>query len=145
MDDLNEQREKRGIDEKRLLSLFASKEKERQQSFDSALIQEFILDYQFDTDALILSTKLTEWHNNKSASKKQKKVIMEMLQSLWRMQTYKETLKIISKGAVSHYVEVKRENNNLRKQTLADSKTIKAMKNEIDYYGREAEKENKSK
>lgn len=123
---------------------FVKKEIEKQKNFENAFSQEYLLDMQFDADFSIILSTLNDW-SKKAKSKSQKETIIKLVGSLFRMNEYKANLKTLSKRAVAEYIEVKRENASLKKQNLENYNTIKSMKSEIEYYGKERKKEGSSK
>lgn len=124
--------------EKLAVQHFVERAVEKQKNFENAFSQEYLLDMQFDADFSIIISTLNEW-NKKAKSKSQKETIIKLVGSLFRMSEYKANLKTLSKRAVAEYIEIKKENALLKKQNLENYNTIKSMKSEIEYYGREKE------
>jgi hypothetical protein len=135
MDLLDKKRAERGEIEKRHLQThFAEKEIQRLKDFEMAAAQDYILDLQYDTDGQIIFKKLTDWHNAKNATKANKKVIMQLIAAIWRMQEYKGTLRTAQSGATALYLETRRENQKLSKLVKEQEQQIKSQQKEIDYY-----------
>lgn len=138
MEELNKKRKEYGDLEKSQMNLFKKLEIEKQQRFDNALTSESLLHIQFLNDLQINSDKLTEWHG-KAKNDDQRKQLLSMIKALWRVQTYTETLKTLSKKATAEYL-TERSMHRRAMQTILDLKNEnKALKAEIEHYEDERE------
>lgn len=138
MEELNKKRKEYGDLEKSQMNLFKKLEIEKQQRFDNALTSESLLHIQFLNDLQINSDKLTEWHG-KAKNDDQRKQLLSMIKALWRVQTYTETLKTLSKKATAEYL-TERAMHRRAMQTILDLKNEnKALKAEIEHYEDERE------
>lgn len=141
MEELNERRKKEGEAERQSIGLvtkFLEKQRER---FDYADTAHFILQNKNEMDLIFVSEKLGEWHTK--AKEGNKKVFLEMIMTLFRIQSYCTTMETISKGSVAEYVrEVKRVSyleGEINLMKLQHRKEIQSIKQELENAKKEIE------
>jgi len=114
--------------------------------FEYAETTQWLLDDKCDTDLIFVQEKLTEW--SEKANPTQKAVLNDLHLSVLRVYTYIESLRILSKTAVSKYVGLEKQVSTLQnkmrlmklehqKEILELSKEIENGKKEIEFLSRE--------
>jgi len=131
--ELNEQKEEHKKLERAQLGFFIRHEKEKQKRFDQMASTESMLDFQYQTDYLMIFELFLNW--SKSAkTDKQKKTIDTSLKALMRMQSYCHTLQTVSKRATIDLNDERRMTTRMAKEKIKMKKTIETLTKEIEYY-----------
>ena len=143
---LNEKRKAQNDKDVSNSNLFVKILEAERTRFEYAETTQWLLDDKCDTDLIFVQEKLTEW--SEKANPTQKAVLNDLHLSVLRVYTYIESLRILSKTAVSKYVGLEKQVSTLQnkmrlmklehqKEILELSKEIENGKKEIEFLSRE--------
>lgn len=138
MNQLEENRRKAKEVEQNQLKLISKYLDQQRKRFDYADTAHHILEDKNETDLIFISTTVNEWHGK--AKEDSKKMFLDILLALFRVQSYCTTMQTICKGSVEKYVtELKRTTNLeseirlLKLELTKKENEIKSLKSEIDF------------
>ena len=143
MENLKEQRQELKEKEMQQLSLQSKILQQERERFDYADTSQWILDQKFDTDLIFMQDKILEWLKS-AKNENQKKVLNEMLLVSYRIYTYTEQMRTLTKATVSKFMTYEKTNyelnstNRILKLELTQldnkkNKEIDALKKEIEF------------
>jgi hypothetical protein len=143
MENLKDQRQELKEKEMQQLSLQNKILEQERERFDYADTSQWILDQKFDTDLIFMQDKILEWLKS-AKNEYQKKVLNEMLLVSYRIYTYTEQMRTLTKATVSKFMTFEKTNyelnstNRILKLELTQldnkkNKKIDALKKEIEF------------
>jgi hypothetical protein len=143
MENLKDKRQELKEKEMQQLSLQSKILQQERERFDYADTSQWILDQKFDTDLIFMQDKILEWL--KSAKNENQKIVLnEMLLVSYRIYTYTEQMRTLTKATVSKFMTYEKTNyelnstNRILKLELTQldnkkNKEIDALKKEIEF------------
>jgi hypothetical protein len=143
MENLKDKRQELKEKEMQQLSLQNKILEQERERFDYADTSQWILDQKFDTDLIFMQDKILEWLKS-AKNENQKKVLNEMLLVSYRIYTYTEQMRTLTKATVSKFMTFEKTNyelnstNRILKLELTQldnkkNKKIDALKKEIEF------------
>jgi hypothetical protein len=143
MENLKDKRQELKEKEMQQLSLQSKILQQERERFDYADTSQWILDQKFDTDLIFMQDKILEWLKS-AKNENQKKVLNEMLLVSYRIYTYTEQMRTLTKATVSKFMTYEKTNyelnstNRILKLELTQldnkkNKEIDALKKEIEF------------
>lgn len=115
-DKKNESRQKE-INQIKLLSKYLENERK---NFDYADTSHWILQDKNESDLILISEKLNEWHSK--AKDENKKQFLDLIMTVFRVQSYCTTMETIAKGSVAklNFSEKRNKQLEFEKRTYED-------------------------
>ena len=80
--------------------------KQQQKYFEYADTSQYLLEQKKDDDLLLLQDSFVEWLTKLKKDDERKKNLTQLLQSIWRIQSYCGTLETVCKSSVGRVVEL---------------------------------------
>lgn len=119
LEDKKSESRQKELNQIKLLSKYLENERK---NFDYADTSHWILQDKNESDLILVSEKLNEWHSKaKDANKKQ---FLELIMTVFRVQSYCTTIETIAKGSVAKY-------SNEYKRNLQLESELSTLKNEL--------------
>jgi len=132
MSDLQAQREEQKILEKKQVDLMLKIINEQRSRFEFAEVSHHLAFEKNVEDLTVLNDALTEWILKLKPEDKRKKELTNLLQSVWRVMTYCQSLETITKTAVSKYVGLEKRNTQLASERRTLELQIEQLRKEKD-------------
>jgi hypothetical protein len=119
LEDKKSESRQKEINQIKLLSKYLENERK---NFDYADTSHWILQDKNESDLILISEKLNEWHSK--AKDENKKQFLELIITVFRVQSYCTTIETIAKGSVAKY-------SNEYKRNLQLESELSTTKNEL--------------
>lgn len=113
---LNEEKEQNRLLEKQMAGMHTEFIKKKRERFDFADVTHWIALNQKEEDFLILCDKFTKWHNATKAEDPRRVELIDLLQTVWRLQSYCVNIETIIQASVAEYVTSEKRNLELVSQ-----------------------------
>jgi hypothetical protein len=119
LEDMKSESRQKEINQIKLLSKYLENERK---NFDYADTAHWILQDKNESDLILISEKLNEWHSK--AKDENKKQFLDLIMTVFRVQSYCTTMETIAKGSVAKY-------SNEYKRNLQLESELSTLKNEL--------------
>ena len=117
--------------------------KQQQKYFDYADTSQYLLEQKKEDDLLLLQDSFVDWITKLKKDDDRKKNLTELLQSIWRIQSYCGTLETVCKASVVRVVELQKTIDKLESDIRLLELEKKQLKSkhelEINKLGKEIE------
>lgn len=142
--DIQQQKEENNFIESQQKKLVMGFIKQQRERFDFADTMHWIALTKKEEDFLVLCDSFTKWILQLKANDKRKEELTELLQSVWRLQSYCVNIETIIQTSVSNYISIEKRNKdlvsekktlelkNLQKEKLYQQK-IEELEKEIEF------------
>lgn len=132
MENLNKQRETKKQLEIQQIMLHKKYEEQIKKDFDTVKASETLLELQYNADTQIILESLNKWLKH-AKNENQKNTINEMFMCIMRMSSYTETVRTLSKRAVSELMQERRNLSNSESKRIELQRENEFLKKEIDF------------
>lgn len=132
MESLNKQRETKKQLEIQQIILHKKYEERIKRDFDTVKASETLLELQYNADTQIILESLNKWLKH-AKNENQKNTINEMFMCIMRMSSYTETIRTLSKRAVSELMQERRNLSNSESKRIELQRENEILKKEIDF------------
>lgn len=121
MESLDNQRKEYSETDKAQLKLIGKFFEQRRERFESADTHLWMSQNQNSNDLLFITNSFFEWQKGLEPTSKKSKVLENMIQTMFRIESYCRQAETVSKASVSEYIEERKVNTRLE----SDIKTLK--------------------
>lgn len=143
IEDLNKEREENRLLEQQQIGLFTKFVRQKRERFDFADTTHWIALNKKEEDFLILCDTFTKWHNAINLEDKRRNELLDLIQTVWRLQSYCINIETIIQSSVAEYVTSEKRNLELvtenRRKELEFILTEKKYLSKIEELGKEIE------
>lgn len=138
MENLNKQRETKKQLEIQQIMLHKKYEEQIKKDFDTVKASETLLELQYNADTQIILESLNKWLKH-AKNENQKNTINEMFMCIMRMSNYTETIRMLSKRAVSELMQERRNLSNSETKRIELQRENEFLKKEIDFINKQCQ------
>lgn len=141
MQDLNKEKEQNKVLEKQLAGLHIEFIRKKRERFDFADTAHWIALSKKEEDFLMLCDKFTKWHNATKAEDPRRVELLDLLQSVWRLQSYCVNIETVIQASVAEYVTTEKRNIELASDKRKKELEYQLMENKYQKKIDELEKQ----
>lgn len=129
IESLNKDRESSRLLEKQQEGLLIKFIKQKRERFDFADTLHWIALNKKEEDFLVLCDTFTKWHNGIDVGDKRRNELLELLQTVWRLQAYCVNIETVIQSSVAEYSSSEKRNLELVSENRKKELEFKLLEN----------------